>query len=363
MTRVLLVSPFVPPHRGGLETYVAWLCDELRSAGHEVRILATDVRPASADVMVHARDLRVGGGTSWPLVMPSRDARRRVDDALRGVDLVVHQNCFWNLTDLVSRRAARRGIAQRTVVHAAFATYPGAGWTTRASADAFRILAGTPQLRRARPIAVSRATERFLAQEYRTESAYVPCPIPQVPEIDGAALVADEPLRIAWVGRLAPVKAPLAALEAVARVAQVRPVELHVFGGGPLEGGLPSAPFVTWHGDTPREQVLQQVAASHIFLSTSLADNAQLALLEALALGRPCVATSVGEASGYLEGPLGVGLVPPGDVAGLARALLKVADEWPAVQHAASSRGDELRTTYAPDRVGALMLQELGLSA
>ena len=363
MSKVLIVSPFVPPHRGGLETYVGWLHRDLAAAGHEVGILATDVRPASATACVHAVDLRVGGGTSWPLVLPSRRTTRLVDRVLDGVDVVVHQNCFWNLTDLVSRRAARRRIFQRTVVHAAFATYPGAGWSTRASATAFRVVAGAPQLRRAAPIAVSRASQRFVADEYGMEAAYVPCPIPQVPVIAGAGFSGEEPLRIAWVGRLAPVKAPVDAIRAVADVARTRSVELHMFGGGPLSDALPDAPFITWHGDTPREDVLRAVADSHVFLSTSLADNAQLALLEALALGRPCVATDVGEAALYLSGQLARGLAPPGDVRALAGAIGHVAADWTSMQAAAAARGEELRRDYAPERAIAMMLQELELAA
>ncbi len=362
MSRVLIVSPFVPPHRGGLETYIGWLTAALATAGHDVRWLTTDVRPAAAHYVVPARDVAVGGGTSWPLVIPSSRIRQIVDDATAWADLVLHQNCFWNLTSVAAASAKRNGTRQRTIVHAAFATYPGAGATTHLSADAYRIAFGKRQLLRAPPIAVSHASVKFMQDEYGVRAIRVPCPLPDVPEIVGATLAVDGPVRIAWVGRLAPVKAPNVAVAAIERLTTDRRVELHMFGGGPMELEVRTSPAVILRGDLPRVEVLRAVADCHIFLSTSLADNAQLALLEALVLERPSVATDVGEASAYLAGALRVGLTSPGDVAATARALDLVIADWPSRAAATAERGRSLRSEYDPEVIADQLLRVLGLT-
>ena len=362
MTRVLIVSPFLPPHRGGLETYVEWLHTAMRSAGHEVRLMGCDVRPSDADYLVPARDLRVAGGTSWPLVIPGRQSRRVIVEAVAWADLVVHQNCFWNLTRLASKESARRSKAQFTVVHAAHATYPGAGLTTRISAAAYARFAGRPQLSVAPAIAVSRATQDFLADEYKIPSRYVPCPLPQVPpDVSRSSEPAREPARIAWVGRLVPVKAPLVAVDVLNRLRSVQSVELHVFGGGPLADRLRGHAGVVMRGEMPRDAVLRGIASCDAFLSTSVADNAQIALLEALALGLPCVATSVGEAPNYLQGSLRAGLVPVGDTVAMSSALEEALADRPRSSRDALQRGYELLREHDPARCSNQMLDALAL--
>lgn len=363
MSRVLIVSPFGPPHGGGLETYVDWLRECISGAGHEVRLLSCDVRDVDAEWITPAQDLLVGGGTSWPLVLPSRRTRATMREAVRWADLVLHQNCFWNLTSLAASAARRGGCAQRTIVHAAFATYPGAGVTTRVSADAYRLLAGQRQLRIAPPIAVSYASKAFVEAEYGVPCDRVPCPLPGVPEIEGACLGPGERVRIAWVGRVAPVKAPLDAVEAVRLLAQTHDVELHMFGTGPLSDRIPDDVRIVRRGNLQRDELLREVASCHVFLSTSLADNAQLALLEALVLGRPSVATTVGEAPAYLAGPLTGGLTAPADPAGAAAALSMVIDDWDRWAAWTGTRARQLRNEYDPAAVGAEMLRVLYLNA
>ena len=362
MSRVLIVSPFGPPHRGGLETYVGWLCECIAGAGHDVRLLSCDVRDVDAEWITPARDLLVGGGTSWPLVLPSPRVRSIVREAVSWADLVLHQNCFWNLTSLAASAARRAGRAQRTIVHAAFATYPGAGATTRVSADAYRLLLGGRQLSLAPPIAVSHASKAFIESEYGVACERVPCPLPGVPDIRGAQLEPGQPARIAWVGRIAPVKAPLDAVEAVRLLSQTHDVELHVFGTGPMEDRIPDEPFIIRRGNVARAELLHEVADCHLFLSSSLADNAQLALLEALVLGRPSVATSVGEAPAYLAHPLDRLLTKPADPTGTAATLTMAINDWDRWAALTRVRAGELRVEYDPGTVGDEMLRALHLA-
>src|SRR5205085_1345330 len=69
-------------------------------------------------------------------------------------------------------------------------------------------------------------------------------------------------------------------------------------------------------GELHRAQALALMAACDVFVRPTLADGDSVSVREALALGRQVVATAVGHR------PREVRLVPPGDAAALAQALL-----------------------------------------
>src|SRR5207302_955667 len=69
-------------------------------------------------------------------------------------------------------------------------------------------------------------------------------------------------------------------------------------------------------GELHRPQALAVMAACDVFVRPTLADGDSVSVREALALGRRVVATSVGHR------PAEVRLVPPGDAAALAEALV-----------------------------------------
>ena len=88
-------------------------------------------------------------------------------------------------------------------------------------------------------------------------------------------------------------------------------------------------------GELQRGQALALMAACDVFVRPTLADGDSVSVREALALGRTVVATSVGHR------PAQVRLVPPGDVAALAEALLASSAEVPA--HPAEAGPDPLK--------------------
>jgi len=84
-----------------------------------------------------------------------------------------------------------------------------------------------------------------------------------------------------------------------------------------------------------RKDVHRLLPTMDIFVLASLMEGTALALIEAMASGRPCVATAVGGTPEIVtDGESGV-LVPPGDGAALADAIAKLAAH------------DELRETIA----------------
>jgi glycosyltransferase involved in cell wall biosynthesis len=134
------------------------------------------------------------------------------------------------------------------------------------------------------------------------------------------------PLRLVAVGRLAREKGYGVLLEALQ---QIDAFELDVFGDGPEAAHLraQAAPFgdrVRFHGARPRAEIAETLVRAHALVAPSLREGLGLVALEALALGRPVVASSVG---GLVEtvthGDDGI-LVPPGDAGALVAALRRL---------------------------------------
>lgn len=139
--------------------------------------------------------------------------------------------------------------------------------------------------------------------------------------------VADDEVLVATIGRLAPVKGHAVLLEAVATLKERCPrARYAIVGGGPERPGLEEQvrrlgldAQVQILGE--RQDVLQLLLASDLFVLPSLSEALPQALLEAMAAGVPCVATDVGGVSDVLVPGQAGWLVPPGNAAALAAAL------------------------------------------
>ncbi|ACX51484.1 glycosyl transferase group 1 [Ammonifex degensii KC4] len=133
------------------------------------------------------------------------------------------------------------------------------------------------------------------------------------------------------VARLVPQKGLFCLLEALALLpAELRPGWL-IVGDGPLRQELEDkaralglSHLVSFAGYRPPEEIPSILKVIDIFVLPSLSEGLPLALLEAMAAGKPVVATAVGGIPEVvLEGRTGY-LVPPGDAQALARALLSL---------------------------------------
>jgi glycosyltransferase involved in cell wall biosynthesis len=91
-------------------------------------------------------------------------------------------------------------------------------------------------------------------------------------------------------------------------------------GDGPLRGALAGRAGVELAGAVPHEQVPLWLAACDVLCQPSLVEPFGLATLEALASGRPVVATAVGGPPEFVPAGAGV-LVDPADEGALAEAL------------------------------------------
>ena len=147
-----------------------------------------------------------------------------------------------------------------------------------------------------------------------------------MPEPVHAAAPADPPpLRLVCVGRLAREKGFGVLLDAMR--ALDGPVRLDVFGDGPAADDLRRAAAgldVHLHGARPRAEFVDVLADAHALVVPSLREGLGIVALEALAVGRPVIASSVGGlVETVADGDDGI-LVPPGDVDALAAALRRL---------------------------------------
>jgi glycosyltransferase involved in cell wall biosynthesis len=91
-------------------------------------------------------------------------------------------------------------------------------------------------------------------------------------------------------------------------------------GEGPFRTELAGRPGVTLLGSVPQEEIPALLGASDVLCQPSLVEPFGQALLEAMACGRPVVATSVGGPPEFVTSEAGV-LVDPTDLSALAAAM------------------------------------------
>jgi len=155
-------------------------------------------------------------------------------------------------------------------------------------------------------------------------------------------------------GRLVPEKAYEVFVRAAARlVAQGSDARFVIAGGGPLKGaleeeiakaGLPDRfHLVGFVEDVPG--FLNEV---DVFVLSSRFEGFPIALVEALAAGKPCIATSLGGVQ-EMVGIDGALVVAPESVDGLADAMREM--ESPAVRSALGAKGPAIAERFSIDRM------------
>lgn len=149
-----------------------------------------------------------------------------------------------------------------------------------------------------------------------------------------APAAGPRPLRLLCVAALRPYKGHRALLEACARWRPPRGLELHLAGDGPLRrelerlcrklGLAERVRFLGWRGEP---EVRQQLAWADIIALPSVAepdgkmDGIPVALMEAMAAGRPVIASRLSGIPELVEDGVNGLLIEPGSVAQLIRAL------------------------------------------
>ncbi|HOS95475.1 MAG TPA: glycosyltransferase family 4 protein, partial [Armatimonadota bacterium] len=146
--------------------------------------------------------------------------------------------------------------------------------------------------------------------------------------------IAPDEFCVGYVGRLAPQKAPLDLVRAVAAARQHGQLRFLLVGDGPMRAETERALHAARLTDSTiqlglRRDIEAVLPACDVFASASLWEGLPRALIEAMAVGVPVAATAVdGVAELIVNRETGL-LVPPGDPEALGRAITELEDARP----------------------------------
>ncbi len=149
-----------------------------------------------------------------------------------------------------------------------------------------------------------------------------------------AALGMGSRFTFLYVGRLAAEKCVEHVIEAFRIAEEYLPkgmIHLVVAGTGPREDEIRAAspPGVTFLGFLERRSRLPDLYANcDAFVFASVTETLGLVLLEAMASGLPVVAAPAGGVSDHLRDGVNGLAYPEGDVAAMARAMVRLAGDW-----------------------------------
>jgi len=374
--RICVLARSLPLHRaGGFELHTAALIAELAAAGHAVTAItsrlpaglradeeaaAATLAPRGAVSLAACRrgipgrydlgywpesrrifariaarepfDLLVGAGWGAAGVLAARrepSAGRRAPDAFPAA-MIAHGSPRAEL------RAKRRRLGAGPAYALHWARWRlGAARLARAASRCDRI------------VAVSASVAERMAEEFPGCAGRIVV-VPNGVDLAGApraacaglpspeAEAASRPLRIAASGRLHADKGIEQLLRAAAELRPRYPrLEVAIAGEGPrgpalqaLAGRLLPQGAVRFHGHLPRPLLLERLAGADLYVFPSTGDEGlPLALLEAMGLGLPVVASRVsGVTDALRDGREGL-LVPPGDARALAGAMAALLEE------------------------------------
>jgi glycosyltransferase involved in cell wall biosynthesis len=156
-----------------------------------------------------------------------------------------------------------------------------------------------------------------------------PAPLPRAAALAALGLDPGGPV-VGTVGNLTAKKDHATLVAAMARLADERPdARVVVVGAGPLEADLRAQVARSGLGDRvtlagSRGDVAEILGAFDVFVLSSRVEGLPIALLEAMAAARPCVATAVGGIPEVIGDGVDGLLVPPGDPEALAGAVAKL---------------------------------------
>ncbi|RYF47235.1 MAG: colanic acid biosynthesis glycosyltransferase WcaL, partial [Comamonadaceae bacterium] len=137
------------------------------------------------------------------------------------------------------------------------------------------------------------------------------------------------PARLVCVGRLCEQKGQLLLLQAVRQLLNTGEVfELVLAGDGEMRSDLEHyiqehrlGPFVSITGWISSERVKQELQASHAMVLASFAEGLPVVIMEAMALQKPVISTSIAGIPELVRHGVDGWLVPAGDVDALAAAI------------------------------------------
>ncbi len=316
--------------RGGLERTVVDLIASQRDAGHECRVICLFKLGLLARELL-ASGVRVDACGKRP-GLDLRALRRARALIRQSPDAVIHTH---NAMAHYYAVLASLGLPVKCRIN----TRHGMGGRTRSGRQEWlyrQSLRGTDYA-----VAVCEAArQRFAADGMRPRRALLSVPngirlerFRPADDVARQSLVAELGLPtgsriIGTVGRLQPVKDHALLLRAFAKVSvQVPEAALVIVGDGPLRAALEAqaeqaglSDALRFMGD--RHDVPRLLTGMEVFALTSTSEGYSVALLEACASSLPIVATDVGGNREIVRHGINGRLVPSGDTAAIATALI-----------------------------------------
>jgi glycosyltransferase involved in cell wall biosynthesis len=344
--RILVVSSFVEPSLGGVEQFVTWVQQTLRSQRYQVRVLAGDGSGFRADAKIPMQWLTA---SRWPLPTGGWSILR---DEIRNSDFVLINSHRHLLSVIAAVVAWQQHVPARLVIHRAGEIASQSRVHDSLGAIFDTVL--TPiALRAAPPVSVSQIGVEYVERMWRCSCTFLPYParadnLEHLEHYNGV-----EPLRVVWAARMVADKGPLLAVDVCQRLSQYRAVHLDMYGDGPMAvdvaqavAGMPQE-MITLHGQQPWATVIDAQCRAHVCLSTSLIDNVQLAILEPLARGIPCVSTAVGDAPRYYSSELSQYCLLPAMPHRLAQSIDELAGNYIRAKMLFADNGIRLQTLHS----------------
>jgi len=146
---------------------------------------------------------------------------------------------------------------------------------------------------------------------------------------------APEFFDILCVGRLTPAKGQHMLIDAVERLTQQgRRVRLRLLGSGPDEASLRKQSaqnrildYVVFAGAMNQDRIRSFYAVADLFCLPSFAEGLPVVLMEAMAMGIPCVSTQITGIPELIRNGIDGLLVPPSDLEALVGALARLIDD------------------------------------
>jgi phosphatidylinositol alpha-mannosyltransferase len=355
--RLALVTQSYYPRYGGVTEHVAHTARELRARGHEVTIVTG--RPPGHREAPNHDVVRLGTSILVPFQGALVDLTlgpnlRRELDALwqqRSFDLVhVHQPLTPTLP-LLTGETSRAPVVG--TFHAAGAKSRLFRLFRRPLTRHFERLEGL--------VAVSPAARQFAHRHFPGDYRVIPNGVDTArfhPDVPPLRELADGRLNVLFVGRLDPRKGVPVLLDALPRLRQHVPeARLVIVGDSFLRPWFARAAMgkekehVRFVGAVSPSALPAYYAAAHVVVSPALRNESfGIVLLEAMASGKPIVASDIpGYRAVIDDGQDGL-LVPPGDAGALARCLAELLRD-PARRLRLAAQGRAKAEAYGWDRV------------
>jgi len=352
--KVGMVSPYDYGRPGGVGEHVRHLATELRRQGTEVKILAPSAggrQPAVEGLYPLGRPIPIPANGSVARISLSFHLSRKIREILdqERFDVVHLHEPLMPALPVTVLRINSEGVNVGTF-HAYARQNLGYYYGRPLLRRQFRKLESC--------IAVSEPAKTFVSRYFPADYTVIPNGIdpgvfnPAVPPAPGIA--SPHRQTILFLGRLEERKGLGTLLEAYSLLRQVRAdCQLVVVGEGPLRRGYERQveeariPDVRFCGFVPEAEKPSYFTAADIYCAPNTGkESFGVILLEAMASGRPVVATAIdGFRQVITAGQEGL-LTPPGDEAQMAAALARLLDR-PQLRRQMAERGRLAAEGYA----------------